>query len=128
MSCVSGGSIIGTHYYLEVKKILEEKNDGDVTKNDYIEIVQRIEKEFLEGVQRNIRVRVAAKLTNNLRMIFFSNFSRTKRAGELYEEEIFSRVNDKQGCNPLYMDDLFIKPLDNNGKEDPIPIIFSGKK
>lgn len=117
-SCVSGGSIVGAHYYLEVKKLLEEKRDDEVTKDHYIEIVRRIEKEFLEGVQRNIRVRVAAELSTNLKMLFSSKYSRTKRAGELYETEIFSKVADKQGHKPRYMNDLFIKPLDKNGDEE----------
>src|SRR6185436_8407757 len=32
LSCVSGGSIVGAHYYLEVKRLLEQKPDGKVTR------------------------------------------------------------------------------------------------
>src|SRR5262249_54793417 len=59
--CVSGGSIVGGHYYLEVRKLLQEKNDDDITREDYIAIVQRIERDLLAGVQRNIRWRVASE-------------------------------------------------------------------
>lgn len=118
LSCVSGGSIIGAHYCLEVKKLLEEKKDDEITKADYIEIVRRIERKFLEGVQCNIRVRVATGFVSNLKLLFCSKYSRTKRAGELYEKEIFSKVADKQGDEPRYMSDLVIKPLDATGARE----------
>ena len=60
LSCVSGGSIIGAHFYLEVRKLLQEKPDGGITREDYIKIVKRIETDFLEGVQTNVRTRVIA--------------------------------------------------------------------
>src|SRR5205823_6969702 len=52
ISCVSGGSIVGAHYYLEVRKLLQEKRDADITREDYIAIVQRIEKDLLAGIQK----------------------------------------------------------------------------
>jgi predicted acylesterase/phospholipase RssA/MinD-like ATPase involved in chromosome partitioning or flagellar assembly len=112
LSCVSGGSIIGAHYYLEVRNLLQTRPDEKITREDYIEIVKRIEKEFLAGVQRNIRTRVAAGFGSNLKMIFAPNYSRTTRAGELYEKEIFSRVPDGEGNEPRYLCDLFIQPQD----------------
>jgi predicted acylesterase/phospholipase RssA len=30
LSCVSGGSIIGAHYYLELRKLLNEKQDDQI--------------------------------------------------------------------------------------------------
>ncbi|HEX8176058.1 MAG TPA: patatin-like phospholipase family protein [Pyrinomonadaceae bacterium] len=113
ISCVSGGSIIGAHYYLEVKRLLETKTDAEIKENnyrDYIEIIERITRDFVQGVQRNIRTRVAAEVTTNLKMIFFPNYSRTKRAGELYERELYSRIQDGNGTKPRYMTDLFIRP------------------
>jgi predicted acylesterase/phospholipase RssA/MinD-like ATPase involved in chromosome partitioning or flagellar assembly len=122
LSCVSGGSIIGAHYYLEVRKLLESKPDSEIKRQDYIEIVRRIERDFLAGVQRNIRTRVAASLFTNLKMIFLPNYSRTERVGELYESEIFSRVGADERANngprylriinPLYLDELMVRPAD----------------
>jgi hypothetical protein len=43
-------------------------------------------------------------------MIFFPNYSRTKRAGELYERELYSRIQDGNGTKPRYMTDLLIRP------------------
>jgi predicted acylesterase/phospholipase RssA len=111
LSCVSGGSIIGAHYYLEVRKLLQEKRDQDIRGEDYIEIVKRIEKDFLEGVQRNIRTRLAGHLPTNIKMIFNPSYSRTLYVGELYESEIFSRVKDGGGNAPRWLNDLLVNPL-----------------
>ncbi|HST52515.1 MAG TPA: tetratricopeptide repeat-containing protein [Pyrinomonadaceae bacterium] len=133
ISCVSGGSIIGAHYYLELKHLLETKREATtreeyrdtrpadkrdwITYRDYIDIVKRVERDFLAGVQRNVRTRVAAEPLTNLRMIF-GGYSRTMRAGELYETEIFSRVKDGKGHRPRWMSDLRINPLDADDKEN----------
>lgn len=96
LSCVSGGSIVGAHYYLELRHLLETKADDQITADDYIQIVKRMEETFLKGVQRNIRTRVLAEWTTNLRMIFQPGYSRTLRVGELYERELYSQVDDVQ--------------------------------
>ena len=113
LSCVSGGSIIGAHYYLEVRKLLQEKADHEITAKDYIDIVRRLETDFLLGVQRNIRTRVVANLVSNLKMIFVPDYSRTLRAGELFEREIFSRVEDGGGKAPRILSELRIQPKDS---------------
>lgn len=110
LSCVSGGSIIGAHYYLEVRKLLQSKPDGEITHKDYIELVKRMEKNFLAGVQRNIRMRVGAELTTNLKMAVLPNYTRTMRAGDLYEREIFSSVDDGEGDKPRYLNNLKVTP------------------
>src|SRR6202043_1309481 len=97
LSCVSGGSIVGAHYYLEVRHLLQTKSDDEIKQQDYIEIVQRIERLFLEGVQQNIRMRVFGDLCANFRMMFTS-YSRTLRLGELYEEVLYSRVPDGEAA------------------------------
>lgn len=112
LSCVSGGSIIGAHYYLEVRKLLESKRDADITREDYIEIVKRIEEDFLAGVQENLRMRVMSEWTTNLKMIFWRDYTRTQRMGELFEEEIYSRVKDCKEGKPRWLDELFVNPAD----------------
>ena len=47
LSCVSGGSIIGAHYYLEVRKLLQSKRDHEITRDDYVEVVRRMADDFL---------------------------------------------------------------------------------
>ena len=110
LSCVSGGSIVGAHYYLEVRKLLREKPDQEITNGDYLEIVKRVERDFLAGVQTNIRTSVLANPWTNLKVIFSSNYSRTQRVGELYEKKIFARVWDGEGGEPRWLNELRIQP------------------
>jgi len=46
-------SVVGAHYYLEVRHLLQTKSDSEIKKQDYIEIVRRVANDFLAGVQRN---------------------------------------------------------------------------
>jgi predicted acylesterase/phospholipase RssA len=110
LSCVSGGSIVGAHYYLEVRRLLQSKTDAEVTRQDYVEIVQRMTRDFLAGVQRNIRTRIAAEWLTNLKMIFVPHYSRTMRAGELYEKEIYARVADGEGGRERWLNELKVFP------------------
>lgn len=117
LSCVSGGSIIGAHYYLELRQLLRSKAQSDITRTDYIQMVQRIERDFLAGVQRNIRTRMLASFGANFKMflpMFFPNFSRTEYTGKLIEDEIFSRVQDQdaQGQRDRVLSNLTIQPID----------------
>ena len=114
ISCVSGGSIIGAHYYLELRKLLQDKLDADITRQDYIDLVRRVQKGFLKGVQTNLRMRIAAEWTTNLKMIFSKGYSRTQRLGELYEEKLFSEIDDGCGDRPRYMSDLLVLPKDSS--------------
>jgi len=119
ISCVSGGSIIGAHYYLKVRELFKRKGDAEIDRNDYVRIVQETCREFLAGVQTNIRTRVAAEFQTNLRMIFLPNYSRTMRAGELYEEKIYAMVKDGEETRPRWLNDLYITPKDEGEKFVP---------
>lgn len=110
ISCVSGGSIIGAHYYLKVRELFKRKADAEIGRQDYVQLVQDTCREFLTGVQTNIRSRVAAELVTNLKMIFLPNYSRTMRAGELYEEKIYAEVKDGEELRPRWLNDLYIEP------------------
>jgi predicted acylesterase/phospholipase RssA len=112
LSCVSGGSIVGAHYYLEARKLLQEKDESSITQQDYIDIVRRMERDFRLGVQRNIRTRILAEWTTNLKLMFASDYSRTKRAGELYEKELYSKVKDGGEGAKRWLDQLKVTPRD----------------
>ncbi|HEV7744535.1 MAG TPA: patatin-like phospholipase family protein [Pyrinomonadaceae bacterium] len=128
LSCVSGGSIIGAHYYLEVRKLLQTVPDEEINRQHYIDIVAKVRKDFVEGLQRNVRVRVAAELTTNLKMIALPKYTRTMRAGELYESEIFSRVldtkaddlhlDDRKRNGPRWLNGLYVNPITPADKPD----------
>ena len=109
ISCVSGGSIVGAHYYLAVRKLQQEKADEAITRDDYIAIVRRLERDFGAAVQKNLRTRLYANPWVSLKCLIFPRYNRTNRLGELFESEIFSSV-ERRGHWPLH--DLTIAPCD----------------
>lgn len=129
ISCVSGGSIIGAFYYLYLKKLYEEKRDDEILQDDYISLVTQLENDFMEGIQKNIRVREYSNMIKNILMIK-ENYSNSDRMAELYEKMFYSRFA-KEGI--LKMRDLVIKPLGadgfdirtgNAGRKNKIPMII----
>ena len=117
ISCVSGGSIVGMYYYLEVRELLQRKPDSKIERQDYIDIVHRMVEKFRLGVQQNIRTRVIANLPANFRMLR-ENYTRTNRAGELYESELYSRIDYAEKPRPQYMKDLKITPMRDVGDDE----------
>ncbi len=121
LSTVSGGSIVGAHYYLELCRLLETHCDGDLGRRDYVELVRRVMDHFLEGVQQNLRTRALVDARANLRMLLPTGYSRSNRMGELYEQYLYARVPEcrprpdlsAEECGPLPMRrlrDLLIYP------------------
>ena len=88
LSTVSGGSIVGALYYIHVKKLLESKADRDVSNEDYVEIVLRLERDFREAVGKNIRARAFANVFKNVVMALPS-YSRSDRIGDLYDRLLY---------------------------------------
>jgi predicted acylesterase/phospholipase RssA len=110
ISCVSAGSIIGALYYLELRELLQSTPDAEITRADYIALVRRVERNFLEAVQRNIRTRLGAEFWTNFKTVVFPNYTRTERAGELLDEMLYSRVGGrKPGRRPM-LNELDILP------------------
>ena len=109
LSCVSGGSIIGAYYYLKVKTLLESKSDKDIVKQDYIDVVKEIERDFLTGVQKNLRIQILTDPWKNLQMIFKKSYSRTHRIGELYDLYFYQDL-----VSPKHGDTTVIDPHKNN--------------
>jgi hypothetical protein len=111
LSCVSGGSIIGAHYYLELREKLEsidlETLDDAAIRDVYIGIVQRLCKDFLTGVQRNIRMRVFANAFPMLRAVIDKRYSRTVR---LFARVFKDAPPERQRQRPLHFDELAILP------------------
>ena len=128
ISCVSGGSIIGAYYYLKVKTLLESKDDDDITREDYIQLVKETESDFLEKVQKNIRQEVLTNLFANAKMTFSKYYSRTHRLGELYEEYFYAPLmKDKKV--PVFINTLKIFPAEKDAEDNVSPMLdFSIKK
>jgi MinD-like ATPase involved in chromosome partitioning or flagellar assembly/predicted acylesterase/phospholipase RssA len=111
LSCVSGGSIVGAHYYLMVRHLLQTNTEDEITREDYIRIVHTMIDQFVAGVQKNIRMRIALNPFKNLFMFWRKEYSRTSRAGELYEQCLFSRVKDDREDKKRWLNGLNIAPL-----------------
>jgi predicted acylesterase/phospholipase RssA len=126
LSCVSGGSIIGAHYYLQLREMLETKDleqNGVDIRQAYIDLVQRIAKDFLAGVEANIRMWVFANPFPLLCSIFSRVYTRTVRLGELFESTLFAKVwadaPDRKPGLPLRLKDLRIRPNGANASFEP---------
>jgi predicted acylesterase/phospholipase RssA len=104
LSCVSGGSILGAYYYLELKNLLERTADQDVKPEHYVELIRAVEASFLAGVQQNVRMRVFGNLVDNWRMFFSRNYSRTHKIGELYEKHLYSRIKPEPPDGKRFVD------------------------
>ena len=121
LSTVSGGSIVGAHYYLEVARLLSATPDHAIASADYVSIVQRVIDQFLAGVQRNIRTRVAAHPIANLMMVLLGR-SRSHRVGELYEQHLYARVQDGHSPRtPRLMSNLLVAPSGCASPDDFTP-------
>jgi predicted acylesterase/phospholipase RssA len=111
LSCVSGGSIVGAHYYLEMRALLERTADEQITKEDYIRVVRQAGDRFLAGVQRNLRTRVLASPRASL-AVLFGDQTRTKYLGDLFESEIYAHVDDDHPKDQArWLNELLIQPL-----------------
>ncbi len=111
LSCVSGGSIIGAHYYLELRHLLQTKRNDTIDQQDYLDLVGRVERDFLAGVQTNIRMQLAADRAAAWANLTDGSFSQTKRLGELFEAELFARVEDGTDAGtPRWLNDLSVEP------------------
>ena len=128
ISTVSGGSIVGALYYIHVKNLLESKGDAEIGEDDsdYVRIMERIDREFRHGVQKNVRARAYADPGKNFRMAE-SDYSRSDRIGELYDELFYSpawaETQPKRGraCvrRPIQMRELLIRPPDETDEFRP---------
>lgn len=112
ISTVSGGSIVGAAYYLKVKKLLEDNPDDSIHDSDYVTLVNELEREFLDAVQQNLRVRTFADPIKNIKMAR-PNYSRSDAIGELYEKYIYRKYVEPSGKS-ISMRELAIKPGDKD--------------
>ncbi len=111
ISTVSGGSIVGALYYLEVKRLLEGKADHEIDDEDYRVIVRKVIAKYVRGVQENLRMRSIANPWHNVAMLFKSA-THSQRLGELYARHFYGGQRS--------MHELLIAPLGAEGPFNPI--------
>ena len=110
LSCSSGGSIVGMQYYLELRRLLQRKPDAEIQDSDYVEVVAKVERQLLAGVQRNIQLRSKANPLVNFKILLKKYYSRTDRIGELIQHDILRCGSGEEKDFPQYLRDLFIYP------------------
>jgi predicted acylesterase/phospholipase RssA len=135
ISTVSGGSIVGALYYLHVKNLLEDKPDKEITDADYVDVVRTVEREYREAAATNVRGSALANLVANLKMVK-PTYSRTDRAGEIYEARFYARAwrGRPKRDGRIAMRDLLIQPhghtkpfnpdTDNQTRQARVPILL----
>ncbi len=112
LSCVSGGSIVGAYYYLKLRRLLQTEPDHKIDDADYVKLVDELAREFLAGVQQDLRGRLTESIADDWRMLS-SQYSRTDRVAALLQDMFFARVeNDarEDRAGPWRMTDLFVAP------------------
>ncbi|QSA97882.1 patatin-like phospholipase family protein [Methylococcus sp. EFPC2] len=131
ISAVSGGSIIAALYYLHLKNLLESKPDEAVTDEDYVAIIQTIERDFLKATENNLRMKTFASFAHNWKMRH-PDYSRSDRIAELYDELIYRAAFGRE-AEPIPMQVLKIFPpgrtdfyprTDNVGRSAKVPVLI----
>jgi predicted acylesterase/phospholipase RssA len=90
LSCVSGGSIVGTAYYSAVATLLETKTDVDITRDDLVEATRRCIASVEHTVTtRNLRMEAFLSPVALVRGVRHGRWSRTRRGGMLYERHLY---------------------------------------
>ncbi len=130
ISAVSGGSIIAALYYIHLKKLLESKADRAITDQDYVDLVQRMIRQFWQATRRNIRLKAFEDPRANLRL-YRRDYSRSDRIAEVYDELLYRPAMGKS--EPVEMRELRIFPpgqpdfhprRDNPSRRHKIPILI----
>jgi len=110
ISCVSGGSIIGAYYYLKLKQLLDHTPDNQIRKSDYIKIISDIERDFLQKISSNFRMRVFTNPYQAMRVGLNEKYTRTLRLADIYESELYRDLLPKENNEAIFMNDLFVNP------------------
>lgn len=90
ISTVSGGSILAAHYYLHFKKRFEETN-GDLTREDYIGIVDAVQTEFIRGNRKDLRNWLLINPWTHFRALLMGR-SYGKPMSRLYSRKLYREV------------------------------------
>ena len=119
ISTVSGGSIVGALYYLHVRRLLQSTKDGDIQCQDYVELVETLQREFLKGVQANLRMRTFSNPWKNWRM-YGRKYSRSDRIAELYAEYFYAPAVEPELRPAVPLPELRIVPLGETDRFHPL--------
>ncbi|NIN71628.1 MAG: hypothetical protein GTO46_06790 [Gemmatimonadetes bacterium] len=92
LSTVSGGSILAALYILVLKKYIDRQ--ANLERDDYIEIVEEVQSDFLRGVRKNLRTRLLLNPFATL-WIIISNSTLAQRMSRLYQRHLYRWIVDE---------------------------------
>jgi predicted acylesterase/phospholipase RssA len=84
LSCVSGGSILGALYYLELRQRLQTKPDYDLSRGTFIEIVTAVQDKLLLALKRDIRTSAI------LRSLWSLTTNRTILTAQMIDQALYA--------------------------------------
>ncbi|MBF0423293.1 MAG: patatin-like phospholipase family protein [Magnetococcales bacterium] len=103
ISCVSGGAIVGAHYYLELRQALNSR--PNLEREDYMAMVDRIIQRFDQALKYNIRTRALGRMLN-----WSWSGNLTERLGRMYEQYLYVPAADGRFTSPIPMNELLVTP------------------
>jgi predicted acylesterase/phospholipase RssA len=109
LSCVSGGSILGALYYLELRRRLQSSPEEEMTRDAYVKIVTDVHDKLLRTLQRDIRTRAMLKSLPSL------TSRRTILTGKMIDEALYADGN----ASGLRLCDITVTPHGTNGAFHP---------
>lgn len=91
LSTVSGGSIVGALYLLRLKRALEGADGGRLSRDDYVAMVEVVERDLVAGIGKNLRTRLFTNPLRSLRVMLTGRGLGGEMA-RLYERHVFRRA------------------------------------
>ncbi len=113
LSCVSGGSIIGALYYLALRQRLLASTDAELGRDDYIEIVQELIRQFKWGMEKGVLEDVPDGLVGKIKFGWRALKKQGAMDPELVAERLetaFYRPAAEDLRGELWMDVLNVSP------------------
>ena len=87
LSCVSGGSILGALYYLELRQRLQTNPDYDLSRDTFIEIVTAVQDKLLLALKRDIRTSAI------MRSLWSLTTNRTILTAQMIDQALYANSN-----------------------------------
>ncbi|MFI7543449.1 patatin-like phospholipase family protein [Actinoplanes sp. NPDC049599] len=116
LSCVSGGSIVGAHYYLELRRRMQRHTDTEMTRDEYVDIVRAVQRDFVAATRRNLRRRALTNPVAVLKTVFVPGYNRTEQVARLLDRYFYRPV--LHGEEPV-LGELGITPVEGPQPFDP---------
>jgi len=99
LSTVSGGSIVGALYVLFLKKQIDTRRN--LTPEDYLQIVDRVQTTMIRGIQLNLRLRLFMNPLGILRVLL-TEHTLGRRMSRLYERYLYREPVRLLNPHPTY--------------------------